>query len=90
VTPEGAAMVAVFESDPVALDEMVAVSVYVAVPPDSRFAVVLMLPVPDAAVQLEPDDATHVHVAALRDAGSVSVMVAPVASDGPLFVATIV
>jgi hypothetical protein len=49
----------------------------------------LMEPVPDAA-QVEPDDATQVHVAPLNEAGSVSVIVAPVTVDGPLFVATIV
>ena len=46
-------------------------------------------PVPVAA-QVEPVDATHVQVAPVNDAGSVSVIVAPVTSDGPLLVATIV
>ena len=90
VTPVGAAMVAVLLNEPVAPEAMLAVSEYVAVPPDNRFAVVLIEPEPEAAPQLEPPDATHVHVALLNDAGSVSVMVASVTDDGPAFVATIV
>ena len=60
-----------------------------AVPPDSRLMVSLIEPVPDGA-QVEPADAVHVHVALLNDAGSVSVMVAPVTFEGPAFVATMV
>ena len=58
-------------------------------PPESRSIVSLIDPVPEAA-QVEPVDATHVHVALLNDAGSVSVIVAPVTFEGPLLAATIV
>ena len=60
-----------------------------AVPPASRLMVSVMLALP-VAVQVEPLDATQVHVAPLNGAGSVSVIVAPVTLDGPLLVATIV
>ena len=45
------------------------------------------------AVQLDPEDAVHVHVAELSAAGSVSVTTigaVPVRGYGPLFVATTV
>jgi hypothetical protein len=61
----------------------------VAVPPATSVTVSLIEPVPDA-VQVEPADATHDHVAPLSDDGRVSVTVAPVTVDGPLLVATIV
>ena len=89
VVPVGAAMVAVFAKVPVAEALTVAVSVYVAVAPSGRLMVSLMFPVPDAA-QVAPAVATQVHAAAVSDAGSVSVMVAPTTFDGPAFVATMV
>ena len=60
-----------------------------AVAATGRLMVSVMFPVPLAA-QVAPEDATHVHVAADKDAGSVSVMVAAAALDGPAFVAMIV
>lgn len=48
------------------------------------------MPLPDADTHDDPTDAVQVHVAPESDAGSVSVIVAPVTFDGPLFVATIV
>lgn len=89
VTPDGAAIEAVLVSDPLAPALIAAVSVYVAVPLTNKLTVSLMEPVPEAE-QLEPADATHVHVAPERAAGSVSVTVAPVTADGPVFDATIV
>jgi hypothetical protein len=81
--------VAVFASNPVAVDEIVAVSVNVAVPLGNKSTVVLMLPLPDAG-QLDPADAVHVHVATDNVAGNVSVMVVESAAEGPAFEATIV
>ena len=71
-TAAGPATVAVLESVPVNVDARVAVMVYVAESPTSRLAVVLSEPLP-LAVQLDPVEAVHVHVAALSAAGSVSV-----------------
>ena len=59
---------------PVNVDASVAVMVYVAVSPTSRLAVVLSEPLP-LAVQVDPADAVHVHVAALSPAGKASVTV---------------
>ena len=89
VTPPGTLTVAVFDNEPVALDEMLAVRVYVAVPPTGRFTVSLILPVPEAAHDA-PLDATHDQVAPLSALGNVSDTVAPVTADGPAFEATIV
>ena len=58
-------------------------------PPTAKFTVSLILPLPLAA-QLEPLDATHVHVAPLSALGNVSETVAPVTTEGPAFDATIV
>ena len=87
VVPVGVAIDAVFASEPVAPEATVAVNVYVAVAPTVKLTVSEMLPAP-LAPHDAPDDAAHVHVASERDDGSVSVTVAPVTSDGPLFVAT--
>ena len=48
-----------------------------------------MLPLPDAG-QVPPPAPTHVHVAPVSAAGSVSATVAPVTALGPAFDATIV
>jgi hypothetical protein len=90
VTPLGAPTVAVFANAPCADAKTVAFTVYVAVPPTSKLAVVFKLPVPLAAPQLEPTLAAHVHVTFVKNAGNVSATVAPFAILGPLFVATIV
>lgn len=89
VTPEGTAIVAVLTREPVALGLMVPVTVKVAVPPTARFTSWLIEPLP-LAVHDAPDDATHVHVAPVIDAGIESATVAPVTAEGPLFEATIV
>jgi hypothetical protein len=89
VTVTGAVIEAVFANVPVAPWAMFAVSVYVAVAPAAKLIVSPMKPVPDAA-QVAPAEATHVHVAPLSDAGSVSRIVAPTTADGPAFAATIV
>lgn len=59
-------------------------------PPEARLTVVAMLPVPEAAPQLDPPDATQFHVAPVREGASVSITEAPVTDDGPLFVTTMV
>lgn len=87
--PAGAAIVAVLISDPVAADEIVPVTVNVAVPEMPRLTAAAMLPLPDAG-QLDPAVAEHVQLVPVRVAGNVSVTVAPVITDGPAFVATIV
>ena len=48
-----------------------------------------MLPAPEA-VHVPPVEPMHVHVAPTSDAGTLSLTVAPTASDGPAFVATMV
>ena len=87
--PEGAAIVAVLTSDPVAAEEIVPVTVNVAVPEMPRLTVAAMLPLPEAG-QLEPAVAVHVQAVPVKVAGNVSVTDAPVITDGPAFVATMV
>jgi hypothetical protein len=82
-------MVEVLDRLPVAVVEIVAVRVNVAVPPGARLTVALMFPLPDAG-QLDPAVAVHVQVAPESTPGTVSATVAPVAVDGPAFEATIV
>lgn len=89
VVPTGGVMVAVLLSVPRALARIVAVRVYVALPPGSRFTLSLMLPVPLAAHE-EPAVAAHVHAAAVSEAGRLSVTVAPVTEAGPEFDAVMV
>ena len=43
----------------------------------------LIEPLPEADVQLPPPVAAHVHVAAVKEAGSVSTTVAPTMAEGP-------
>lgn len=88
-TPEGVEIEAVFASEPVSVAAMVPLTMNVTDDPTPRFTIWLIDPLPDAA-QLAPADALHVHVAPSRPAGIVSVTVAPIALDGPPFVATIV
>ena len=87
--PTGAVMVAALTNEPVAVDEIVAFTVNVAVPAMPRLTLALMLPLPDAG-QLEPAVAAHVHVTPVRVAGTVSATVAPVITEGPALEATIV
>jgi hypothetical protein len=89
VVPPGTAAVAVLLSVPVALAAMVALTVYVAVPPLSRVTLWLMFPDPLAG-QLDPADALHVQLTPVRLAGKVSVTVAPVTLLGPLLVTVMV
>jgi hypothetical protein len=87
--PAGAATLAVLTNEPVAFEEIVAVTVNVAVPEMARLMLALMLPLPDAG-QLEPAVAEQLHVALVSVAGNESVTVAPLITDGPAFDATIV
>jgi hypothetical protein len=89
VAPPGRAMLAVFASDPVAVDEIVPVTVNVAVPLDNRVTEALIEPEPEAG-HVDPDDAAHVHVTPVSEAGIVSVTVAAVMVEGPALEATIV
>ena len=60
-------------------------------PPLARLAVVLMLlPEPLAAPQLEPGEAVQVHETPVIVPGTVSAMVAPVTLLGPVLVAVMV
>jgi len=88
--PAGAVIVTVLASDVVAVEEIVAVTVNVAVPDTASVTAALMLPLPDDAGQVEPLVAEHVHVAPVSVPGKVSATVAAVINDGPAFEATIV
>lgn len=57
--------------------------------PTAMLTVSEIPPLPDA-VHVAPEVATHDHVAAVRVAGRVSAIDAPVTFDGPAFDATIV
>ena len=86
----GMATVAVFDRVPVKEAAIVALTVNVATPPESRSTLVEMLPAPPSAPHVEPAVAAHVHVAALSWAGSTSATGAPVTLDGPALVTAIV
>jgi len=93
VVPAGAVAVAVFDSVPVALDRIGAVTVYVADELEVRLTVVVMLPVPDAAPQAPEPVTAHVQLtpATLNTLGSKgSATAALTTSDGPAFDTTIV
>ena len=70
----------------VAVGEMGAVTVNVAVPATARSTLALMFPLPDAG-QLEPAVAEHVQVAPVMAAGRLSATVAAVITDGPALAA---
>src|SRR5512137_101775 len=70
VTPAGAATKAVFVIEPLADALTVAFTVYVTVPPTSKFAVVDRLPDPLPEPQDEPLDAEHVHVTPVNSVGN--------------------
>ena len=89
VDPPGSEIVAVLAREPVALAEMLPVTVNVAVPLVSRVTEALMEPEPDAG-QDEPAEAAQVHVTPESEAGIVSATVAAVIVEGPALVATIV
>jgi hypothetical protein len=88
VTPPGTATVAVLDRVPVADALIVALTVYVTLPPAGRLTVLLMLPFPLAG-HVPPPAPAHVQVA-VRDAGNVSATVDPGALLGPALLATIV
>ena len=90
VEPDGLVTVAVLVSVPSASAATVAVTVKVALPPFAKLTVVLMLPVPDDAPQLELLEAKHVQVALVSLAGKVSTTAAPETALGPLLVIPIV
>jgi hypothetical protein len=77
------------DSVPVAEEATVPLTVNVAVPPERRLTEAAMLPEPEAG-QDEPTEAAHDQVAPVKAAGKVSATDAPVTSDGPLLVTTIV
>src|SRR4051812_8753946 len=86
----GAAMLAVLEMTVPAgkLVLSLAVMVNVTKPSVSKSAVVLMLPLPDAAATEEPELATAVQVTVVKSVEKVSAMLAPVTAKGPVLVAT--
>ena len=86
----GMATVAVFDSVPVNDASIVAVTVYVAVPPARRSTVVAMLPDPLRLPHAEPGVVVHVHVAPPSCGGIVSATGAPVIFEGPAFETAIV
>lgn len=90
VEPAGAETLAVFVNVPSASSATLAVSANVALPPDARFTVVLMLPVPLVAPQLDPLEVKHVQLALVNFAGRVSTTGTPVAALGPALVTSIV
>lgn len=90
VEPDGLVMVAVFVSVPSASAATVAITVKLALPPFARLTVVLMLPAPVVAPQLEPLEAIHDQVALVSLAGRLSTTVAPDTALGPLLVTPIV
>src|SRR5262245_42546479 len=83
LTAPGVATVAVLDSVPVALAEIVALAVKVTEPPAGRLTVSLMFPAP-LAVHDPPPAPTHVQVA-VSAAGNVSATVDPGALLGPAF-----
>lgn len=89
VVPAGAAIVAVFESEPVAESEIGDITVNVTEPPDGRFTVWFMLPEPEAPHD-PPAEPVHVQFDPVIAAGRTSVTVAPVTLLGPALVAVIV
>src|SRR5438552_2907941 len=88
--PAGGVTVAALSNVPAALRESVPLAVNVAVPLGSRSTVVLMLPLPLAAPQLDPADAVQTHVTFVKLAGKLSVTVALATAPGPLFVTVMV
>ena len=89
LTPLGGAIVAVFDSVPVAFADSVPVTVNVTEPPAARSTLSARSPLPLAA-HAEPGDAAQVHVAPVSATGSTSVTVAPVTALGPALLAVIV
>ena len=90
VVPTGAATVAVFTSDAVAVALVWATTVYVAVPPTARSINSFRLPVPAVApVELVPVK-TAVQLAAVTTDANVSATVAPRTKLGPALARVIV
>jgi len=87
VTPLGTAMVAVFSSVPG--ESTVAVTSNVTVVPTAKLTDTSMSLDPLAG-QLAPGSSEHVHVTSVSSDGMTSVTRAPVTSNGPSFLATIV
>ena len=89
VTPDGTAMVAVFDTVPpmVAVVETTAETVYVSFAPLGRVTVVLKLPLPLAAGQVAPEP-RQVQVKLLTFDGALSAITAPVTVPGPEFCPT--
>ena len=91
VVPAGVATVAVFDRVPVAVPDSVPLTTNVADPPAPNVTVVLMLlPVPEATLQVDPIVAVQLQVTPVRVAGTVSATTALVTVAGEMLVATIV
>ena len=81
--------VAVFTRFPLAVPDILAVTVYVILEPAGILTESLILPEP-LAVQVAPPALTHVQVALVICAGKLSVTVAPITLAGPLLETVIV
>src|SRR5262245_37715726 len=90
VVSAGGATVAVLVSVPVASGDTVPVAVKVTEPPAGRSTVVVMLPDPLVAAQLDPGAGLQVQVTLPGTRGKVSVTAAPVTSLGPALVTVMV
>src|SRR5689334_8312037 len=89
--PFGAATFTLFETVPVAELETSTVTLNVAVPPTARLTAVLFrLTLPLGTLQLDPDDAVHVHEIIVSVLGRMSVTNAPATALGPALLTTIV
>ena len=90
IAPAGAAMLTVLANEPVAVDEIATVTVYVTDPLGASVAVVDIGMLPLAAPQVPPLAAAQVHDPDDVPVGSASVIGAAVAVEGPAFDATMV
>lgn len=87
--PFGTTTDAALVTVPVAVLETFTVSLNVAEPPTARLtALLLMLTTPLDSLQLEPEEAVHVHETIVSGAGKISLTVAPVTALGPALVTT--
>src|SRR5438132_13043616 len=82
VTPAGALTLAVFDTGPVGVALALTCALPVAVPPVCRFTVVEMLPVPEAAAQLERSEERRVGKECGSRGGTVPGTEGPATSEG--------
>src|SRR5260370_1014549 len=94
VSPRGAVTVAVLTKEPVALALILAEKLKVTLAPAGRFPLVLRAPVPllglPELMAPPPVAPTKVQVSLVTPAGTASLMLAPLATLGPLLLTTMV